>query len=141
MFKRSERLRELFFQELSTLMAELKDPGISGFVTLTGLDLSPDMKNARIFYSILGSKLDRESTAKALERSANFLRSKLMDKLEVRYVPKLSFRFDDTPEKAHRIEALLGRIEAENAGLPPLPDAGAALDSVAAGKRRRRRGR
>lgn len=140
-FKRSDRLRELFLQEISRLVADLKDPGLAGFVTVTGLDLSPDMKNARVYYSILGSALDRESTARALERSAAYLRSKLLAKLDLKYIPKISFRYDETPERAHRIEALLNIIDAEKTGEAAPIQESRDLDALAAGRKTRRRRR
>jgi len=114
MFSRSDRLKELFQHEISGLVAALKDPGLSGFLTVTGVDLSADMKTARVYYSVLGSTLDRESTARALERSAGHLRSELKGKLSIKYIPKIAFVFDETPERAHRIESLLSQLHEDS---------------------------
>src|SRR5688500_6398127 len=108
-FKRSERLKELFFQQVSQIMRDLKDPGISGFITVTGQDLSADMKTAKVYYYILGSELDRESTARALERSAGYVRNELLAKVAIRYAPRIVFEYDDTPERANRIENILSK--------------------------------
>ncbi|MFH1724712.1 MAG: 30S ribosome-binding factor RbfA [Elusimicrobiota bacterium] len=128
MFKRSERLRELFLQEISLGLREVKDPGLSGFITVTGLTLSGDMRSASVFYSLLGSSLDRAKTQRALDRSVGFLRQRLFGRLRVKYVPKLVFVFDETPGNAHRIETLLNRIHREETPAeaePPAPDADA----------------
>lgn len=119
MFKRSDRLKELFLQQVSTLLRDVKDPGISGLLTVTGVDLSPDMKNARVFYSVLGTAEDKERTAEALERAAPYLRQRLRERVRLKFTPKLSFRYDETPERAHRIEDLLARIKSEDPSAPP----------------------
>ncbi len=119
-FARSERLRELFLKEVVQAIAGLKDPGLSGFLTVTDLDLSPNGKTARVFYSLLGSSDDRASTKRALERSVNFIRQKLYSKLRFKFIPKLSFEFDVTPEGAQRIESILDKIREED-GEPAQP--------------------
>ncbi|HAH08353.1 MAG TPA: 30S ribosome-binding factor RbfA [Elusimicrobia bacterium] len=129
MFSRSDRLKELFLHEISGLVSQLKDPGLSGFLTITGVELSTDSKIARVYYSVLGSALDKELTARALERSAKHLRSELIHRVAMKFVPKLVFVFDDTPEKAYRVESLLNRIHAETVpsaqGEPPRSEDGA----------------
>ncbi len=121
-FARSERLRELFLKEISQALGGVKDPGLSGFLTITDIDLSPDGKTAKVFYSLLGSVKDRDSTQRALERSMSFIRQKLYAKLRLKFVPKFSFEFDKTPESAQRIESILDKIR-EDDGVPAPPKA------------------
>jgi len=118
MFSRNARISEVLLHELSRLVRSVKDPGLCGILTLTGLDLSPDRKKARVFFSILGSAEERESSAKALNRAAPFLRRGLRPVMDLRSVPELEFQYDHTPEKADRIERILGKLEAER-GEPP----------------------
>ncbi|MBI4386691.1 MAG: 30S ribosome-binding factor RbfA [Elusimicrobia bacterium] len=113
MYQRNDRISELLFQEISQLLRSVKDPELSGFLTLTGIDLSPDRKNAKIFFSILGSAQDREGSARALERATPFLRYQLRSRIALKYIPKLQFFYDQTPERADRIERLLKHIETE----------------------------
>ena len=113
MFSRGERLRELFRVELSLALRGVKDPGLSGFLTVTDLNLSPDMKSATVYYSVLGSLQERERTAKALERCAPYLRQVLRKRLALRVIPHFAFVFDETPQKASRIDKLLLQIEKE----------------------------
>lgn len=138
MFSRSERLKELFLHEVSALVAQLKDPGLAGFLTITGVELSADTKTARVFYSVLGSAMDRESTARALERSAKHLRSALIRRLDIKYVPKLVFVFDETPERAYRVETLLNRIQSETDVPPADPLSDESLRQAASRPKRRR---
>jgi len=113
MYDRGERLKELFKELITELLREVKDPGLTGFLTVTDLQLSQDRKNATVYYSIMGSDAERESAAKALERAAPYLRSLLKKKVTVKVVPQLLFRFDETPRKASRIDALLNKLEKE----------------------------
>ena len=113
MFSRAERLRELFKVELSLALRGVKDPGLSGFLTLTDLTLSPDLKSATVYYSVIGSGRERENTAKALERCAPYLKQVLRKRLSLRLIPTFTFAFDETPQKASRIDKLLLQIEKE----------------------------
>lgn len=136
-FKRSDRLRGLFMEEIAGALREVKDPGVAGFLTVTDLELSGDTKTARVFYSLLGKPEDRESTQKALERSVNFIRHRLYSKLRLKFIPKIVFIFDDTPERAGRVETLLAKLNSE-------PDPYAATDAAdnwlnALGSQQRRR--
>jgi ribosome-binding factor A len=113
MYDRAERLRELFKELISGLLRQVKDPGLTGFLTVTDLDLSADRKTATVYYSVLGSEAERASAAKALERAAPYLRELLKKKVSVKVVPRLVFEYDDTPRKASRIDELLHKLEKE----------------------------
>lgn len=144
MLNRSTRLRELFQVEITRILAEVKDPGLSGFMTVTDLELSKDKKTARVFYSMLGTPEDRQHTKKALERCAPFIRKRLLSRLKVRTAPQLIFSYDETPARADRIERLMDELNSENAA--PRPSAELEqkmLDSIASkeSKKSRKRGR
>lgn len=111
MYDRGERVAEQLQQVISVLLREVKDPGIKGLLTVTGLKLSRDRKSAVIYYSLLGSAEQRKSTSEALERTVGFLRFQLRERLSLRTIPKLAFEFDPTPERAQRIEQILSDIE------------------------------
>ena len=113
MYDRAERLRELFKEQVTELLRQVKDPGLTGFLTVTGLDLSADRKTATVFYSVLGSDAERESVGKALERAAPYIRELLKKKVAIRTVPNLKFAYDDTPKKASRIDELIHKLEKE----------------------------
>ncbi|MBI5629528.1 MAG: 30S ribosome-binding factor RbfA [Elusimicrobia bacterium] len=116
MFARSERLKELFKIEIIQALRGVKDPGVSGLMTVTDLALSPDMKTATVYYSVLGSARQRAGTAGALERAAPYLRQVLRKRLSLKFIPHFVFLYDDTPRKASRIDQLLMRIEGEQEG-------------------------
>ena len=113
MFERNDRLKELFKAELMTALRSVKDPGITGFMTVTDLEISPDRKIVMVFYSIMGSAEQRQSTAKALERSSLFIRKLMRKRLALKVIPQFVFSFDETPLKASRIDKLLDQIREE----------------------------
>ena len=116
MYSRNDRLKELYKELIAKLLREVKDPGLTGFLTVTDVSLSVDRKTATVFYSILGSDAEREAAGKALERAAPYLRSLLKKQVTVKVVPNLIFQYDDTPRKASRIDALLNKLEKERGG-------------------------
>ena len=118
MYDRSERIGEQLQQQIAALLREVKDPGVQGLLTITDLNLSRDRKSAVVFYSVLGTKAQRESTEKSLPRVAPFLRHQLRERLSLRIIPKIEFEYDPTPERAQRIEKILSDIENEQ-GKPP----------------------
>jgi ribosome-binding factor A len=113
MYDRGERLKELYKELVSELLRQVKDPGLTGFLTVTDLELSADRKTAKVYYSVLGSDAERESAGKALERAAPYLRELLKKKVTVKTIPNLKFEYDDTPKKASRIDELIHKLEKE----------------------------
>jgi ribosome-binding factor A len=110
--RRLERLNEFLKQQISAMIPYLKDPGL-GFLTITGVDLSPDMSRLRVFYSVLGSDDDRQKTESALQRAKFQIRHELMKLENLRRIPQLEFSYDSTPERADRIQRLLMQIDSE----------------------------
>jgi ribosome-binding factor A len=92
------------------LMRKIKDPRI-GFVTITDVEVTDDLKNAKVFVSIYGG--DKKATLKGLESASHFIRSELGKRMRLRVVPELLFRFDGTVEQGAHIMELLHEIEQE----------------------------
>lgn len=90
----------------STLLRSSKDPRVK-LVTITGAQVSPDLKNARVYYTVLGDEDKREEVAQALDRAKGFLRRELGAHLELKSTPELRFIYDDTLDRGMRIENLL----------------------------------
>jgi ribosome-binding factor A len=108
-YKRSARVGDQMKQEIADiLMRKIKDPRI-GFVTVTDVDLSDDLKNAKVFISIYGG--DKEATFKGLKSATAFIRSELGKRMRMRCVPELLFRFDSTVEQGAHIMELLREID------------------------------
>ncbi len=113
MFERNDRLRELFRGEITKALREIKDPGLGGLLTITDVELSVDRKTLKVFYSVLGTPQERHRTQRALARSAPYIHHLLIKRLALKLVPKVDFRFDDTPRRATRIDKLLSDLEEE----------------------------
>jgi ribosome-binding factor A len=111
--RRLVRLNELILQTVSQATLNLKDPEI-GFVTITGAETAPDVSLVKVFYSVLGDPTARESTAHALERAKPFIRHEVGQLENLRRVPQLMFIYDESVERADRVNRILHDIQAED---------------------------
>lgn len=109
--KRSERTGDQILEYVSELLSrQINDPRI-GVVTLTGAEVSRDLRHARIYFSILAAKETKEQVLTGLRSATGFIRSKMARELGFRYVPEIEFVYDDTQEKAQRIDQLLKQVK------------------------------
>ena len=99
----NESIREILGDAIA---AELKDPRV-GFVTVTDVDTSPDLRTARVYVSVLGSEDERERTLEGLRSSHGFLQSKINDSTHMKRTPTLTFEYDESTERGARISRLL----------------------------------
>lgn len=127
---RPERVGEEIRQELSLALArEVHDPGI-GFVTITRVKMSPDLQQARVYYTLIGDDKAKKDTERGLDRAKPFLRRHIASSIRLRRVPELTFEYDRSVEHQDRVEQLILEIEAERKarGEATEPDATAAPD-------------
>src|SRR5437763_1111848 len=104
---RMRRVNEAVREVLSAQLAEgLKDPRI-GFVTVTGVETSPDLRHARVHVSVLGDQSSRDDTLAGLRSSHGFLQARVAGELRMRRTPTLEFVYDDTAERAARLNRLM----------------------------------
>jgi ribosome-binding factor A len=104
---RPSRVADQIREEIGLLLSrEVHDPGI-GFVTITRVQVTPDLQQARIFYTALGDDKARRESGRALGRAATFLRRQIGSRLRLRRVPELTFVFDESIAGQDRIEQLL----------------------------------
>jgi ribosome-binding factor A len=114
MSRRTERVSDLLREEISNLLRnELTDPRIAGLVTITDVNVSPDLRRADAFVSVLGTDDERASTMKALEHARPFIRRELSHRLQLRYTPDVHFVSDQTLERAQEVTDTLRRTAAE----------------------------
>lgn len=124
--RRQRKVANLLHEEISQLIQfETQDPRL-GFVTITGVDVSPDLRQARVYFTILDNDDDSiKETLDGLNSAASYFRHQLAHSLSLRHVPELSFQYDTTLENALRIDSLLDSI---NEDYPPTqeesPEAG-----------------
>ncbi len=106
---RMPRVNELLREVIAEEVVRLKDPAI-GFLTITAVDTSPDLRNARVFYTALGSEEEQAACAAALERATPHIRARLGSQVRLKYTPALEFRVDDSLEAGMRMDAILREI-------------------------------
>ena len=115
-FKRAERVAGLLQEEISKIIQfELKDPRL-GFVTVTAVRVTDDLRDARVYCGILGEAAVRKETIEALAHAAPFIRKEVGARCRLRYSPVITFHLDETAEKAARIERLLREVRDAGAG-------------------------
>jgi ribosome-binding factor A len=115
MSRRLERLNHLFREELSELIrSELSDPRIGKIVSITRVDVSPDLENADAYVSVLGDSGEKAGTISALTHAAPFLRRHLLERIRIRKVPHLHFHLDQTIEEAAHVLDLMRQVSREN---------------------------
>jgi len=109
-YKRSQRVSDLLRREIADIIIyRLKDPRIS-FVTVTGVDVTDDIKIARVYVSIFQDE-DKKITLEVLNSAKSFIRSELSKRLRMKFIPSIEFRLDTSIEYGNRIEKLFKEIE------------------------------
>ena len=109
--QRSDRVAAAIREEVANFLAEgVKDPRVTGLVTVTGVEMTRDLRHAKVFVSIMGEDSQRASTIEGLTSVQGFLRSRLARSLSLRVAPEVQFVMDDSVARAARIETLLNQI-------------------------------
>ena len=109
MTERMRRVNEAIRETLAEAMGELKDPRI-GFVTVTGVETSPDLRQAKVFVSVLGSERKREQSLEGLHSAHGVLQSRLADELRMKRTPQLTFEYDPTVAEGVRMSQLIDEL-------------------------------
>jgi ribosome-binding factor A len=108
---RMRRVDEAMRAVLSeTITKDLKDPRV-GFVTVTGVKTSPDLRHARVFVSVLGDEPTREASLEGLRSAHGFLQSRVAQRLTLKHTPTLTFQYDESVDRGMRISELLASDE------------------------------
>ncbi|MFW6029889.1 MAG: 30S ribosome-binding factor RbfA [Halanaerobiales bacterium] len=112
--QRAQRLGELIRQEISDiLLKEVKDPRI-GFVSVTDVEVSGDLRHANVYVSVFGSEKERKDTMKALEKANGYIRKLLGERITVYHTPELLFKYDKSLEYGAHISKLLDKVKNED---------------------------
>jgi ribosome-binding factor A len=109
MTERMRRVNESVRQVLAEALPELKDPRI-GLVTVTGVDTTPDLRQATVFVSVLGSSRKRKATLLGLAAAHGILQSRLARQLRMKRTPQLTFEYDPTVERGVRMSQLIDEL-------------------------------
>lgn len=114
---RMRKVNELLREVIADEVGRLKDPGL-GFVTITGVSTAPDLRNATVYYSAMGSEEEQDATRAALERATPKLQAEMAGQIRLKYTPKLRFSVDESIEQGLRIDRLLHEIAEESGDGP-----------------------
>lgn len=110
MSHRPEKIEQFIQEELSQLIQrEVKDPRI-GFVSVTAVEVSPDLRHARAFVSVLGDQEAKDATMAGLAAATGYIRRELAQRLSTRFVPELMFKLDESIERGSRVMKLLDEV-------------------------------
>lgn len=110
---RANRVGEQMKKELSDIIGrKLKDPRI-GFVTVTGVEVTGDLQQAKVFITVLGDESKREDTLNGLEKAKGFIRTEVGHRIRLRKTPELFFEIDESIDYGNKIETLLKEIHRE----------------------------
>ena len=118
---RPERVAQMVQELLGELFARgMRDPRI-GLVTITGVKMSPDLREARVFWTVHGDAEQRKHTGRGLDKARGFLRHEIGVQLKLRVTPELSFTYDEAIDRGERIEQLIRQVHDEERTRPPAP--------------------
>ena len=121
--RRPDRVSEAIREEIATFLTDgVKDPRVRGLVTVTGVDVTRDLRHAKVFVSILGEEAARKDTLDGLAAMAGHLRGHIGRALRLRSAPEIAFKYDESVGYAARIESLLEQVRQEHDADPPEGD-------------------
>ena len=104
---RKEKVQDAIQEEIcDILLNDLKDPRI-GFVTITGVEMSDDLRYAKVFFSVLGKEEDKKKTKAALDSALGFIRTKVAERVQLRFAPEIVFKEDQSSEYSSQIQKVL----------------------------------
>jgi ribosome-binding factor A len=109
--RRPERVAEAIREEVAMFLADdVKDPRIRGLVTVTGAEVTRDLRHAKVFVTVMGSEAEQAATFEGLESVAHHLRARIGRALRLRVAPEIEFKKDSSVAYAARIETLLDKV-------------------------------
>lgn len=130
---RKDKVIEAIREEISMILhGELKDPRL-GFVTITRVELTQDLRSAKVFFSVLGKEEDYEKTREALDSALGFIRKLIAERINLRLAPEIIFKEDRSSEYSVRIQQVIEEIKELNEPRPP-PDGAAVLKTRKEGR-------
>ena len=115
MSRRVDRINGLLREEISRLLSrEIKDPRLSGLLTITQVTTSSDLRNAKVYLSVLGTDEENTAALRGIQSAATFMRKQLRERLRLKYVPFLTFEIDNSMETSDHIFRLMDQARQES---------------------------
>jgi len=115
-YKRADRVAALIKQEISQIILQELHDTESGFITITKVKLSDDIRHAKIYFSVLGDAEKKDKVKEILDKAKGHIRGEIGHRIKIRFVPTIEFFYDDSAEYAEHIESLLNKIKQEDPG-------------------------
>jgi len=116
MTRRTERINNLIRQEISELLRQqVNDPRLASFISVTKVSTSADLRSAKVFVSSLGDEANRSEILQGFTAASGFLRKQLAGRLTLRYIPQLSFHFDDSIQRGAKVLRLIEQVASDSA--------------------------
>ncbi len=113
--RRQKQINHSIRREISDLLIhQVNDPRIHGLISVTEVDVSPDLKQAKVYISIMGDKQEKSEVFQGIISASEFLRRELGNRMRMRYIPRLIFERDDSMEKAEHLNQLIDRAAMES---------------------------
>jgi len=113
MGQRPERVQEALRQEISRIVQnEIKDPRL-GFITITGVELTKDLRYAKVYFSVLGEEKEKKLALKGLNSARGYIKGHISDRIKLRFMPQIEFKIDETLEHTKKIYDLLDKLKKE----------------------------
>jgi ribosome-binding factor A len=114
MTRRTERVAEAIRRLTSEVIhTELRDPRVAVLITITRVEVAPDLRFARIYYSVLGDEKEKKLVSRGLKSAKNFIRRHIANELKLRYATEIAFEIDATEEYKEKIDKILDKIHKE----------------------------
>jgi len=111
MTRRTERINSIIQQEISDLLRkQINDPRLTTLISITKVATSPDLRNAKVFISTLGDKVNKDEILQGFTAASGFLRRQLANRLELKHTPELSFHLDDSIERGAEVLKLIEQV-------------------------------
>ena len=110
-YKRSTRVADLLKREFADLLLRrIKDPRVQG-ITITDVELTEDLRHARVYFTLIGDQQRREEAVRGLESAKGFVRREIGQALRIKYIPEIEFKYDSSFDHAERMETLFHQIK------------------------------
>ena len=115
-YSRSERVKQTLKEEISKILEyELKDPRI-GMVTVTRVELTNDLRHAKVYFSVMGDDNKKEQARKGVESATGFVKKLIGQRIRLKFLPEITFKYDDSIEYAQHISEVLEKIKKQEKG-------------------------
>jgi ribosome-binding factor A len=114
MTRRAERVSSRIRQEISELLQEqVNDPRLSGLISITKVTTSPDLKNAKVYVSAVGDNTNKNDVLEGFKAASGYFRREIAERIQLRFVPEITYHFDDSIESGARIIQLIDKVSNE----------------------------